>query len=166
MLAYREVSKCNERTVMKLLRTKILLNRLIAFLFALSCFFPAQVVLALKDCGTHEVVSCEEHDDQHFVARHLEASNGKLEVEGGVSTRVKAPSSEEHDSAHQIEKSEQNLATITETSTGLEHFTPFVALALIHSFEGGVVTETLWPNAPPDPKNTFLSFLPSVRLQV
>ena len=142
---------------MKLLRTHILLNRLIAFLFALSCFFPAQVALALKDCGTHEIVSCEEHDDQHFVARHVEDSNGKLEVEEGVSTLVNASHSEEHDSAHQIEKSEQNLATITETTTGLENFTPSVALASIHSFEGSFITKTLWPNAPPDPKNAFLS---------
>lgn len=151
---------------MKLLRTHILLNRLIAFLFALSCFFPAQVVLALKDCGTHEIVSCEEHDDQHFVARHVEDSNEKLEVEEGVSTLVKASTSEEHDSTHQIEKSKQSLATITETSTGLDNFTPFVAQVLIHSFEGSFITKTLWPNAPPDPRNTFLSFLPSVRLQV
>lgn len=151
---------------MKLLRTNIVLNRLIAFFFAISCFFPAQIVLALKDCGTHEIVSCEEHDDQHFVARHIEDTNGELEVEEGISTLVKAPSSEEHDSAHQIDKSEQNLATITETSTGSENFTPSVALALIHSFEGSFIAKTLWPNAPPDPKNTFLSFLPSVRLQV
>ncbi len=151
---------------MKLLRTHILLNRLIAFLFALSCFFPAQVVLALKDCGTHEIVSCEEHDDQHLVARHVEGSNGRLEVKQDVSTLAKASTSEEHDTAHQIEKSEQNLATVTETSTGLENFTPSVALASIHSFEGSFITMTLWPNAPPDPRNTFLSFLPSVRLQV
>lgn len=143
-----------------------MLNRLIAFLFALSCFFPAQVVLALKDCGTHEIVSCEEHDDQHFVARHVEDTNAELEIEEGTSTIVKAPTSEEHDSAHQIERLEQSIATITETSKGFEKFTPSVTQALIHSFEGRFVTKTFWPNAPPDPTNTFLSFLPSVRLQV
>lgn len=151
---------------MKLLRTNIVLNRLIAFLFALSCFFPAQVVFALKDCGTHEIVSCEEHDDQHFVARHVEDSEGKIAVEREASALVSGAESEEHDSAHQIENTKQVLATISEVSTGLENFTPFVAQVLTHSFEGSFVTKTLWANAPPDPKNTFLSFLPSVRLQV
>ena len=150
---------------MKLLRKNILLNRLVAFLFALSCFFPAQIALALKDCGTHEIISCEEHDGQHFVARHVEDTNGELEQD--VSTLVKTPSSEEgHDSAHQIEKSEQNLATIEEASTGTENYSPFLTQALIHSFKSSVATKTLWPNAPPDSNNTFLSFLPSVRLLV
>ena len=83
-----------------------------------------------------------------------------------MSALVSGAASEEHDSAHQIEKSKQSLATVAEISTGLENFTPYVAQLLPHSFEGSFVTKTLWPNAPPDPKNTFLSFLPSVRLQV
>lgn len=43
----------------------------LAFTFTLSCLLPVRVALALKDCGPHEIVSCESHDDEHYVARHV-----------------------------------------------------------------------------------------------
>lgn len=135
-------------------------------MFALNCLSPTQFALALKDCGNHEIVSCEEHDDQHFIVRHVKDTNGKLEAEKEASTLGSAPTNEEHDSTHQIEKFKQGLATIPKACTGLENFTPFVAQESFRGFEASFITKTLWPNAPPDPKNTFLSFLPSVRLQV
>ena len=133
-------------------------------MFALSCLFPAQVALALKDCGTHEIVSCETHDDEHFVARHVGETKFEVRVESlGLDP---SKSGEEHDSAHQIEKSKQGLATLSKTSNELENTLPLVVVMLNESYEGKFIHNTLWPNAPPDADNSFLSFLPSVRLQV
>ena len=138
----------------------------LATIFALSCLFPTQFALALKDCGTHEIVSCKTHDDKHLVALH--SSNPSDFEVNGTSDVLNDPSlpAEEHDAAHQIEKAKLPLSTVSAVS--LE------GVKILYSAQDSVaeivvtphLRETKWPNGPPVLTSSFLRFLPSIRLQV
>jgi hypothetical protein len=138
----------------------------LACIFALSCLFPAQVALALKDCGTHEVVSCETHNDEHFVARHVSGATEIAKTNSSDTVRDEELPQEEHDASHQIEKGKIAFSTVTSVSPEnipLSNQAESVVAAVLTTTR---LRLSIWPNGPPFVASSFLTFLPSIRLQV
>lgn len=137
-----------------------------AYIFALSCLFPAQLALALKDCGTHVVVSCETHDDRHFVALH--SSDPSDFKTSGPTDAVddSAFPEEEHDAAHQIEKGKLPISTVSVISPEVVRILYVAQNSVAEIATAPRLRETKWPNGPPVLTSSFLRFLPSIRLQL
>ena len=149
---------------MQLLKTNAALNGLIAIVFVLTCFVPPQVTFAFEDCGQHRIVVCEEH--RHFVAAHVKDTKEELDFLHDSVTHGDSSHSEEHDIAHQIEPSLQFIAATTKHSIELKSVTHSARILLVFTFVSSLSVTLTSSKAPPDPTNSFLSFLPSVRLQV
>ncbi|MCB0311350.1 MAG: hypothetical protein KDD42_08945 [Bdellovibrionales bacterium] len=137
-----------------------------AVIFAVNTLCPAQVALALRECGAHEIVSCKTHNDAHLVARHRNEQVNS--VPGGTTNSLVGRSSpdEEHDAAHQIERCKPAISTVSAT--------PFKVVKILlapqdfaqQPTNSNLSQEVLWPNAPPMVSDYLLSFLPSIRIQV
>lgn len=140
----------------------------LAIIFALNCLFPAHIALALKDCGSHKIVSCGEHNDEHFVASH---TSNKTNYEKGSPRNIINSSgspAEEHDAAHQIDKGKLEILTASAISPeGVKILCSSQASQTVSAFSLQVSN---WPNSPPIVMNlltnSFLYFLPSIRLQI
>ena len=138
----------------------------LAATFAVSCLFPAQVVLALKDCGTHEIVSCESHDDEHFVARHVSYAREIAKTKSSNTIGGRDLPQEDHDASHQIEKSKtafSSVASVSLKNINLSNQAENVVAAVVTTTR---LRLSVWPNGPPFVASAFLTFLPSIRLQV
>lgn len=138
----------------------------LATVFALSCLFPTQFALALKDCGDHEIVSCKTHNDKHFVALH---TSNEADIESSSSKNVLNDNdlpTEEHDAAHQIEKTKLPLSTVSTTLFEGVRILYVAQDSDVEIVAASRLRETKWPNGPPVLTNFFLRFLPSIRLQV
>ena len=138
----------------------------LATIFALSGLFPTQFALALKDCGNHEIVSCKTHDDKHFVALH---TSNEADIESSSSKNALNDNdlpTEEHDAAHQIEKTKLPLSTVSTTPLEGVKILYVAQDSDVEIVAASRLRETKWPNGPPVLTNSFLRFLPSIRLQV
>jgi hypothetical protein len=138
-------------------------KRCIALLLSLSAILPAQLVFALSDCGEHEIVSCETHDDHHFVAKHV------LETSTTTKTALVSdsePEEEHHDTDHEIDKDQ--TGSFFASLSSFEFEKPF-RVAPVPIFEGisfAFLRSIGWANAPPGNSKSYLVLLASVRLIV
>lgn len=139
---------------------------LIAFIFTLSCLFPVQIALALKDCGEHEIVSCDTHNDEHFVALHVSDAAEVAKSTSSDALRDKELPQEEHDASHQIEKGKLAVATAASVSVDNTKIGYLVESAGTAVLTANLMRTGIRPTGPPLITNAFLAFLPSIRLQV
>ena len=151
---------------MKKTTFKRIVSLFIAGIFALSCIIPIQTAIALMNCGPHEVVSCETHDNEHFVARHISIPSDFEESRSSDTLGDLSFPDEEHDAAHHIEESKSFISAVSVVSPKKNKILYKKHFAVAPTIITAGLQLSSWPNGPPSAKSTFLLFLPSVRLQV
>lgn len=139
----------------------------LALIFLLSCLFPVQFALALRDCGDYEIVSCETHAGRHFVAQHISTNRTKIETTPLSDSIIPGSSlPEEHDATHQIEKGKIAFSYVRTAS--------YESIRIAFKSETYIATvlplkslrSSIWLNVPTLILSTYLNFLLSIRLQV
>lgn len=147
-------------------RSKRYIVFFLALTYALGGLFPVQAALALRDCGEHEVVVCETHEGEHFVARHISVvsvtENGPA---GEVELQTEFPL-EQHDASHQIERDSPALSSaVSAVSSDLRIGSQAQGLVPEIAVARRLRSDKL-PNGPPSVSSYSLTFLPTIRIQV